>query len=95
MYHRKPVEKTRLDEVIDQALSELAGHDANTEEYAEIVKRVAELNALRDTNKSDRLSKDTLALILGNLAGILVIVSYEHIHVMTSKALPFLHKLTP
>ncbi len=43
-----------------------------------------------DMNKPDRLSKDTLALVLANIAGILIIVGYERVNVIASKAIGFI-----
>lgn len=89
---KKPVQKTQLDEAIDLATRALAGYEPHSEEYAKTVEQLTALNAIREDTHTDRLSKDTLALILGNLAGIVVIVAYEHSHVITSKALSFLTK---
>jgi hypothetical protein len=90
MHIKKPVVKTDLDEAIDEALRELRSYDAHSEEYAQVVDQLTKLHAMRDPKKSDRVSKDTLAIVLGNLAGIIVIVGYEQKHVVASKALSFL-----
>jgi hypothetical protein len=87
MFIKKPVIKTALDDVIEDALRELKGYEAASEEYAQTVEQLTKLHAMQKEEKTDRLSKDTLALVLGNLAGVLVIVSYEHSHVMASKAM--------
>jgi hypothetical protein len=47
---------------------------------------------VRELDKPDKLSKDTLAIIGGNLAGILLVIGYERAHVVTTKALSFLMK---
>lgn len=88
---RKPV-KTKLDEVIDHAVSELASYNADSEEYAKIVDRLTELYALKSNEKTDRISKDTLIMVAGNLLGIVVIVGHERAHVVTSKALNLIGK---
>jgi FixJ family two-component response regulator len=93
MFHIKPVKKTPLDSVIDSAISELAGHEAHTEAYAKIVSQLAELNAIKSQQKTERVSKDTLALVAGNLLGILMIVKHEELNVVTSKALSFVGKI--
>lgn len=93
MFHiKRPVEPTALEETMNDALSELKGHDAGSDEYAQIVKQLTKLNAIKSTTPTDRLSKDTLALVLGNIIGILVIVNQENAHVLVSKALPFVGK---
>lgn len=90
MFINRTVTPTALDEVITSAISELKGHDANSEEYAKIVLQLTKLHALKSEEKTDRVSKDTLALVLGNLVGIIVIVGHERAHVVTSKALSLL-----
>jgi hypothetical protein len=93
MYHIKPVKKTALDDVIDTAIRELSNHEIHTKEYATALERLTELYALKSQEKTDRISKDTLALVLGNLAGILMIVKHEELNVVTSKALSFVGKI--
>lgn len=46
----------------------------------------------KEAGKPDRVSKETLAVIGGNLAGILLIISYERMNVIASKALSFVLK---
>lgn len=92
MFINRPVQPTALDEVIANALKELAGHEAHSAEYAKIVEQLVLLNSMKSNEKTDRVSKDTLALVLGNLAGIIVIVGYEQKHVLTSKALSLLSR---
>lgn len=87
MFINRPAKPTALDDVIASALSELKGHDADSEGYAKIVEQLVLLNSMKLNEKTDRISKDTLALVLGNLAGIIVIVGHERAHVVTSKAL--------
>ena len=88
----RPVKTDPLDEAIACALSELVGHEAHDDDYAKIVKQISKLNAIKEKDKTDRLSKDTIALVLGNIVGILLITNHEQLHVVTSKALPFVGK---
>lgn len=82
-----------LDEVIDELLLDMKTIVPNTEAYAKSVAHLSALMKLKESNTPERISADTKAIILANLAGILVIVSYEHAHVVTSKALSFVQKL--
>lgn len=92
MFINRPVRKTALDEVIDNAIRELNGHDADSDGYAKIVAQLTELYAIKSQEKTDRLSKDTLALVAGNLLGIILIVKHEELHVVTSKAMNLVGK---
>lgn len=46
----------------------------------------------QEADKPDRVSKDTLAIIAGNIAGIVMIIGYERVNVIASKALSFVMK---
>ncbi len=92
MFINRPVKKTKLDETIDNLLDGLAGYTAEEESYATMVDQLTKLYAIKSEEKTDRLSKDTLALVAGNLFGILLIVGHERAHVVVSKALPFVGK---
>lgn len=92
MFAKKPAEEIQLDDAITSAVLNLTNHYPATPEYAAIVKQITKLNAVRTTTKPDRFSKDTLALVAGNLAGILVIVGHERAHIVTSKAIQFIGK---
>lgn len=82
-----------LQKAIDAVLLEMEQHAPTGDNYPQLLDNLTALYALQETNSPKRLSKDTIALIAGNLAGILVIVSYEHAHIVTSKALSFAGKL--
>ena len=82
--------KTKLDEAIDDALDELKGFDAAEAGYQKMITNIDTLMKLKVIEKPDRMSKDTLAVVAGNLLGIVAIVAYEQRHVMQSKALGFI-----
>ena len=92
MFAKKPQHEYELDKVINKLLLELPTFDADTEEYAAVVTQLERLYKLKDDNRSKQVSPDTLAIVAGNLLGILIIVGYEHAHVATSKALSFVLK---
>lgn len=86
-------EPTKLDEEIDAVLNQMQSIDATSEDYEKITKNLGKLYELKAMNdKRSKVSPDTLAVILGNLAGIVLILSYEQTHVITSKALGFVIK---
>lgn len=64
---------------------ELMGQDS--EEYKAAMEHLERLAKLRREDRGGRVSPDTLAVVAGNLLGILTIVAYEQKHVMVSKAL--------
>jgi hypothetical protein len=87
-----PKEKSGLEKAIDRSLSELESADPDGEIYATIVSNLETLYKLKAIDQPQRVSRDTLLLVAGNLAGIVLIVSYERVNILTSKALSFLVK---
>lgn len=76
--------RIELDNLISVTLEQmqLAG---SAEEYDRLLTQLERLYALQG-NAPQAISKETLAIIAGNLIGIVLIVAYEQKHVMTSKA---------
>lgn len=63
---------------------------------AETSASLEEIVKIRSLDKEDRplrVTPDTLALVAGNLLGIIMIVGHERMHIVSSKALGFLGKL--
>jgi hypothetical protein len=75
-----------LEGLITEIVRRMEAVPEDSDEYETLLSRLERLHKLREGNKPKRVSRDTLATIAGNLAGILVIVMYEQKHVMTSKA---------
>lgn len=80
------------DEPIEKVLEELRQYGPDTPEYPKMMKHLNKLTKMKAEEGRQRVSSDTVLLVLGNLAGILIIVAYERMHVMTSKATGFLQK---
>lgn len=93
MFRKKTKEPTPLDEAYDALLAKLAEMSPETKEYAKTLKRVSELTALKEQAAPKRVSKETLLIVAGNLAGIALILGYEQANVVTSKAVGFAGKL--
>lgn len=83
---------SNLDMVIDNALDSFGEVSIGTPEYAEKVDQVTKLYKLKEMDSSKHVSADTKAIVIGNLAGIALILAYERAHVVTSKALGFVMK---
>lgn len=90
MFKRTPKQPSLLDVTIEHALSNLDLSDPN---YLKKVEAVETLYKLKTIDGQQRVSADTKAIVLGNLAGILIIVSHERAHVVATKAFGLLKKL--
>jgi hypothetical protein len=83
---------TVLDETIDAALAQLKGIEVGSDDYTRRMDQITKLYTLKEKNTPKRVSPDVLVQTAGSLAGILLILSYERAHVITSKALGFVLK---
>lgn len=92
-FTKKTQEPTLIDEAIKAILVELRTKKATDPEYAVMTAQLEKLFKLKEIESPKwRVSPDTVALILGNLGGVILILGYEHAHVVSSKALGFLMK---
>ena len=80
-----------VDEPIERILAEMQTYGPDSPEYEKLVRYLERLKEVKANERQHFVvSPDTIALVLGNLAGILIIVAYEQKHVMTSKAMGFI-----
>lgn len=84
------------DEPIAAVLSEMNTYGPDSPEYPTLLANLERLSSMKNSNKNImRISPDTLAIVGGNLLGILIIVAYEQTHPMTSKSLNFIKPKSP
>lgn len=82
-----------LEQETQKCLESMAKMDQSSESYKKLLETLERLMRLEHRKNSGfRVKADTLAQIGGSLAGILVIVGYEHGHVLVSKALNYVIK---
>lgn len=84
--------KSALQDAIDHLFTQMSASSGESAEYAKLVEQLSKLHALKDAESKRRLSPDTVAIVAGNLIGILLIVGHEHTGVVASKALNFVMK---
>ena len=89
-----PVTYPKLEAEINSAISNLEGIQPESKEYATIVDQIVKLDAVLSNNKVKKtaVSMDTLVAVGGNLLGILLILNYERVGAVTTKALGFVIK---
>lgn len=83
---RRKTEDEHFDSLIEKCLVELQTKDPGTDEYAKTSAHLERLIKLKAEYRPKRVNPDTVAIVVGNLVGILIIVMYEETHVITSKA---------
>lgn len=78
------------DEPIATVLTEMNTYGPDSEEFPALLSYLERLTRLKSEQRSNiSVSPDTIAVVAGNLLGILLIVAYEQNHVMVSKAASF------
>ncbi len=82
-----------VDDHIKIILDEMLLSGPDSEEYPKLLNGLERLYTLKAKERRQPVSSDTIALVAGNLMGILLIVAYEQKHVMTSKG--FGHIIKP
>ena len=82
-----------LDAEIQHLLESMIKLNPNCEDYDFAVQNLERLMKARSlTCEQPRLSWDTVLTVLGNLAGILLILNFEKMDVVRSKAIGFILK---
>lgn len=76
---------TMVDGLIDELLDEMHKAGVYSDDYPKMMTALERLYGIKAKQRRNPVSPDTLALVAGNLLGILVIVAYEQKHVVTSK----------
>jgi preprotein translocase subunit Sec61beta len=97
IFKRKQEEPSQLDMRIEELASELAGHATDTDEYAKMAANLLVLmEAKAKEPKKPKISPDTIAVTVANLAGIVLILMFERAgNVITSKGINFILKPKP
>lgn len=90
---QKQSANAELQDAIDRVLLAMKNEDPSSAQYQQLLGRLTELNAIKAANAKNALSKDTIATIAANLAGIWLILHYERVNIVTSKALSYVQKL--
>lgn len=81
-----------LERAVDRALLELGNHPVGSNDYDKALDHVVKLHRMREEEKSQSISKDTLVVAIANIIGIILIIRHEDVNVITSRAMNLLLK---
>lgn len=84
-----------LDDEISRVHGNMQSVEPGTEEYKTLLDRLERLVVLRQAKPSNRISPDTIVIVVGGLVQVLIIVGYEHGHVIASRGLQFILGMKP
>jgi len=82
--------KSPVDKEIDLLFFKLKGYEPESDEYKQTLDRIVSLQKLNFETKRKPLSADTLAIVIANLTGIVMILKHEELNVISTKAVGFL-----
>ena len=95
IFTKKEDKRTDLEKEIDGLIKNLNTISTiDSEDYEETLSKIERLATLKEKLdkakvNDDKISKDTLVVVAGNLLGIGLILGYEKLNIITSKALSF------
>lgn len=82
----KTSEPSDLEKEIARLFEKLSNTPEDSDEYGRVSDQLAKLYKLKEVDSKQRVSKDQVVAALTSIAGILIVVGYEHAHVIASKA---------
>lgn len=88
----KQSEPNGLDQIIDELQQFMLTLDKDSDKYTTMVDNLSKLHKLRG-DPSKPISKDAILTTAGSIVGILLILNFERLNVVTSKAISFVTKL--
>lgn len=77
-----------LEKEIEAVIKKMSALEPDSKEYTAIADNLEKLYSAKSKDNS-RISPDTIAIIAGNLLGIVLILGYEKTNIVTSKAMGF------
>lgn len=85
-------EKTMLEKEIEAVLLDMKEMYVDSDEYEVALNHLSTLHEINSKEKKWNVSPDTMAVVAGNLLGIVLILKHEELNVITSKAMSFVIK---
>lgn len=86
----KKDKRTALDKEIDFLLDELHEDDLDNDDYEELLRRIERLTEIRAREtcqkKVEHVDPNTILVVLGAIVEIVLIMNYENLHVISTKA---------
>jgi hypothetical protein len=87
MFKTKSEPDTALDAAMRKCFEKMKNLEETSDEYMKVLNRLSELHKMKQAEKPDRVSKDTMVLAGTNLIGIFLVLNHEHLHPVTTRAM--------
>lgn len=92
MLFTKKDKRTNLEKEVDSVLAIMSAWSPCSPEYTAMMSNLEKLTKAMDEERSRRVKPDTIVNGLVNLTGILLVLNYERVSVITSKAFNLIAK---
>ena len=79
-------QKSQHDALIERVILQMEQESLGSDEYSRLLLVLERLTKLKGDNSPLQVSPDTLILVCGNIAGVLLILGHERFHVITTRA---------
>lgn len=86
-------EKSLLEQETERVLRILNGQEIGSQDYVKTMKALTDLHKMREEETPNPVSRDTLAIVGANLLGILMVIRYENVNVIVSRAMSMILRL--
>lgn len=91
IFTKKKSNKEMIEELIDSLTMSIGLEDPTSEDYKKMTENLKTLEEAK--SKEDRVSSDTMISVISNMGLALLILNYEKIGVITSKAFQLVTKV--
>lgn len=93
MFAKSTSEKNpNTDDIMLKVYLALQNAEPGTDEFNNLLDNLNALNKIKSTKDENKLSADAVIAAVSSLLGILAVLNYERIHVVTSKAFGMIPK---
>jgi hypothetical protein len=89
-FNNKP---NALDVAIEENLAQLKEFEPGTKQYAAVHAQIVQLQTHKEKTAPKRISPDVLVAGAVNILGIVLILKYEKLDIITSRAIGFVKKI--
>lgn len=84
--------KPNTDDIMRMVYLKLQAAEPGTQEFNDLLDNLNALNKIKSTKDENKVSADAIVGAVSSILGILAVLNYERIHVVTSKAFGMIPK---
>jgi len=90
--HSTKESRMSLDKEVERVLTQMSTMQIETKEYGTAVDNLKVLCEARGIKTHRSISTDVIVTAVANIVGIVLVLNYEQLHIITSKAISFAFK---